>query len=58
MHENGVTELDTPKLERLATERDAMQPFFAQAILQLQHMLETNQLKGRKPEDVIVVLKM
>jgi len=44
--------------ERLATERDAMQPFFAQAILQLQHMLETNQLKGRKPEDVIVVLKM
>lgn len=57
MHRDGVTELDTHALRKLAREHDAIQPFFAKAILEISAMLEDGKLKGRTPDDLILALR-
>lgn len=55
--DTGVTEIDQPALERLAQQHDAMQPFYARAIIELGKMLEQGRLRGRQPVDLIVTLR-
>lgn len=53
----GVTEIDQPALEKLAQQHDAMQPYYARAIIELGKMLEQGRLKGRQPDDLIIALR-
>ena len=57
MYDNGVTDMHWPTLEKMARERDAMQPFFADAILRLTALLEEGRLKGRTPADIVIEVK-
>lgn len=56
MYENGIADMHWPTIEKVAKERDAMQPFFCKAIIELSAMLERGELKGKTPDDLFIGL--
>lgn len=56
MFDNGIVDMHWPTVQKIAKERDAMQPFFCKAIMELSAMLERNELKGKTPDDLIIMI--
>lgn len=56
MHPDGITSMDENKLRIVAGASDAIQPFFANAILQIFEKMQRGELKGKSPADVKVTV--
>lgn len=54
LYPDGITEMDEPKLLAMSKRRDAMQPFFAAAIIDLFGKLQRGELKGKTPADLYI----
>lgn len=58
MWPEGITSIDKPKLEEMATRRDSGSAFFATVILQVLASIEAGHMKNVSPEQIVVRRKL